>query len=69
MKLAPKPPKPLKIGLREPIQKTPKELIALIQERAINGDRLIGLIKAFRLLSPKSLLVYPTTEAASEELS
>ena len=69
VKLAPKPPKPLKIGLREPIQKTPKELIALIQERAINGDRLIGLIKAFRLLSPKSLLVYPTTETAREELS
>ena len=69
MKSAPKTPKPLKIGLREPIKKTPRELIALIQERAVNGDRLIGLIKAFRLLSPKSLLVYPTTEAAREKLS
>ena len=35
----------------------------------MNGERLIGLIKAFRLLSPKSLLVYPTTETAREELS
>ena len=69
VKSAPRTPKPLKIGLREPIKKTPKELIALIQERAINGERLIGLIKAFRLLSPKLLLVYPTTEAAREELS
>jgi len=69
VKLAPRAPKPLKIGLREPIRNTPKELIAFIQERAVNGERLIGLIKAFRLLSPKSLLVYPTTEAAREELS
>jgi len=69
VKLAPKTPKPIKISLREHIRKTPKELIALIQERAVNGERLTGLIKAFRLLSPKSLLVYPTTEAAREELS
>ena len=69
VKLAPKAPKPLKIGLREPIRNTPKELIALIQERAVNGERLTSLIKAFRLLSPKSLLIYPTTEAAREELS
>ena len=69
MKSAPKTLKPLKIGLREPIKKTLRELIALIQERAVNGDRLIGLIKAFRLLSPKSLLVYSTTKAAKEKLS
>ena len=69
VKQAPRALKPLKIGLREPIRNTPKEFIAFIQERAVNGERLIGLIKAFRLLSPKTLLVYPTTEAAREELS
>ena len=58
----------MKIGLREPIRKTPSELIDLIKDRAINGERLAGLIKAFRVLSAKTLLVYPTTEAAKEEL-
>ena len=68
VKLAPKAPKPVKIGLREPIRKTPSELIDLIKDRAINGERLAGLIKAFRVLSAKTLLVYPTTEAVKEEL-
>ena len=68
VKLAPKTPKPVKIGLREPIRKTPSELIDLIKDRAINGERLTGLIKAFRVLSAKTLLVYSTTEAAKEEL-
>jgi hypothetical protein len=69
VKLAPKAPKPLKIVLREPIKNTPSELILQIKERAVNGERLTGLIKAFRILTPKSLLVYATTEAAREELS
>ena len=69
VKLAPKTLKPLKIALREPIKNTPSELILQIKDRAVNGERLTSLIKAFRILSPKSLLVYPTTEAAKEELS
>ena len=69
MKLAPKALKPLKVGLREPIKDLPSELILKIKERAVNGDRLASLIKAFRILAPKSLLVYSTTEAAREELS
>ena len=68
-KLAPKALKPLKIGLREPIKDLPSELILKIKERAVNGERLARLIKAFRVLTPKSLLVYPITEAAGEELS
>ena len=68
VKLAPKAPRPIKINLREPTIKTPKELIGLIKERAVNGERLATSIKAFRALSPKYLLVYPTTEAAKEEL-
>ena len=55
--------------LREPIKDLPSELILKIKDRAINGDRLASSIKAFRILSPKSLLVYPTTEVAKEELS
>ena len=55
--------------LREPIKDLPGELILKIKDRAINGDRLASSIKAFRILSPKSLLVYPTTEVAKEELS
>ena len=58
----------MKIGLREPIKKTPSELIDLIKDRAINGERLAGLIKAFRVLSAKTLLVYPTIEVVKEEL-
>ena len=69
MKLAPKAPKPLKIVLREPIKHTPNELILQIKDRAVNGERLTSLIKAFRILTPKSLLVYPTAETASEELT
>jgi len=69
VKLAPKAPKPLKIVLREPIKDLPSELILKIKERAVNGDRLTSLIKAFRILTPKSLLVYATTEAAREELT
>ena len=69
VKLAPKALKPLKIVLREPIKYTPSELILQIKDRAVNGERLTSLIKAFRILTPKSLLVYATTEAASEELS
>ena len=68
MKLAPKALKPVKISLREPIRKTPSELINLIKDRAINGERLAGLIKAFRVLLIKSLLVYSTLEAAKKEL-
>ena len=55
--------------LREPIKNTPNELILQIKDRAVNGERLISLIKAFRILTPIMLLVYPTTEAAREELS
>ena len=55
--------------LREPIKDLPSELILKIKERAVNGDRLTSLIKAFRILTPKSLLVYATTEAAREELT
>ena len=55
--------------LREPIKYTPSELILQIKDRAVNGERLTSLIKAFRILTPRSLLVYATTEAASEELS
>jgi hypothetical protein len=69
VKLAPKALKPIKIGLREPIKDLPSELILKIKDRAVNGERLASLIKAFRILAPKSLLVYPTTEAAKEELS
>jgi hypothetical protein len=69
VKLAPKALKPLKIVLREPIKNTPSELILQIKDRAVNGERLTSLIKAFRILTPKSLLVYLTTEAAREELS
>ena len=69
MKLASKALKPLKIVLREPIKNTPNELILQIKERAVNGERLTSLIKAFRILTPKTLLVYATTEAAREELS
>ena len=69
MKLAPKAPKALKIVLRELIKDLPSELILKIKERAINRDRLASLIKAFRILAPKSLLVYSITEAAREELS
>ena len=68
MKLAPKALKPVKIGLREPIKKTPRKLIDLIKDRAINGERLAGLIKAFRILLAKALLVYSTTEAVKEVL-
>ena len=68
MKLAPKAPKPVKISLREPIRKTPSELIDLIKDRAINGGRLAGLIKVFRVLLVKSLLVYSTLEAVKKEL-
>jgi hypothetical protein len=69
VKLAPKAIKPLKIVLREPIKNTPSELVLQIKDRAVNGERLTSLIKAFRILTPKSLLVYPTTETAREELS
>jgi len=69
VKLAPKALKPLKIVLREPIKDLPNELILKIKDRAVNGDRLASLIKAFRILTPTSLLVYATTEAAREELS
>ena len=69
VKLAPKAPKPLKIVLREPIKHTPNELILQIKDRAVNGERLTSLIKAFRILTPKSLLVYPTTETVSKELT
>ena len=69
VKLAPKALKPLKIILREPLKDTPNDLILKIKERAVNGDRLTSLIRSFRILTPKSLLVYPTTKAASEELS
>ena len=58
----------MKIGLREPIRKTSSKLIDFIKDRAINGERLTGLIKAFRVLSAKTLLVYPITKAAKEEL-
>ena len=68
MKLAPKALKPVKIGLREPIKKTPRKLIDLIKNRAINGERLAGLIKAFRILLAKTLLVYSTIETAKKEL-
>lgn len=69
VKLAPKTPSPLKIALREPIKDLPCELILKIKDRAVNGERLASLIKAFRILTPKSLLVYTATEAAREELS
>jgi DNA mismatch repair ATPase MutL len=69
VKLAPKALKPLKIALREPIKDLPSELILKIKDRAVNGDRLASLIRAFRILTPTSLLVYTTTEAAREELS
>ena len=68
MKLAPKAPKPIKITLQEPIRRTPNELISQIKERAVNSERLIGFIKAFRILAARSLLVYPTIEPAREEL-
>jgi hypothetical protein len=55
--------------LREPIRDLPSELILKIKDRAVNGERLASLIKAFRTLTPKTLLVYTTTEAAREELS
>ena len=58
----------MKISLREPIRKTSSELIDLIKDRAINGERLANLIKAFRVLLVKSLLIYPTIEAVKEEL-
>ena len=58
----------MKIGLREPIRKTPSELIDLIKDRAINGERLAGLIKAFRVLLAKILLVYSTIKAVKKEL-
>jgi len=69
VKLAPKALKPLKIALREPIKDLPSELILKIKDRAVNGDRLASLIRAFRILTPTTLLVYATTEAAREELS
>ena len=59
----------MKIGLREPIKKTPSELIDLIKDRAVNSERLASLIKAFRVLLARTLLVYPTTEGAKEELA
>ena len=34
----------------------------------MNGERLAGLIKAFKTLTPRTLLVYPTMESAKEEL-
>ena len=68
VKLAPKVLSPLKIALRKPIKDLPSELILKIKDRAVNGERLVSLIKAFRILTPKSLLVYTTTEAAKEEL-
>ena len=68
MKLALKALKPLKIVLQKPIKDLPSELILKIKERAVNGDRLTSLIRTFRILTSKSLLVYPTTEAAREEL-
>ena len=68
IKLAPKALKPLKIAFREPIKDLPSELILKIKDRAVNGERLASLIRAFRVLSPKSLLVYATTEATREEL-
>ena len=69
VKLAPKALKPLKIALREPIKDLPNELILKIKERAVNGDRLASLIRSFRILTPKSLLVYANTKAVREELS
>ena len=69
LKLAPKAPKPLKISLQEPVKDLPSELILKIKDRAVNGERLASLIKAFRIVTLKSLLVYATTEAAREELS
>ena len=69
IKLAPRALKPLKIGLREPIKDTPSELILKIKDRAVNGERLVSLIRAFRALTLRTLLVYITTEAAKEELS
>ena len=68
MKLAPKTPKPIKIGFKKSIKDIPSGLILKIKDRAVNGDRLVSLIRSFRILSPKSLLVYPTTEAVREEL-
>jgi hypothetical protein len=69
VKLAPRALKPIKIGLQKPIKETPSELINYIKERAVNGERLASLIKAFKILSPRRLLVYPTMEVAREELS
>ena len=69
IKLAPKALKPLKIGLRDPIRDTPSELLLKIKDRAVNRERLASLIRAFRVLTPRTLLVYMTTEAAKEELS
>ena len=68
VKLAPKSPKPIKIGLQKPTKETPSELIHHIKERAVNGERLTGLIKAFKTFTPRTLLVYSTIKSIKEEL-
>jgi hypothetical protein len=69
VKLTPKMLKPIKIWLQKPLEDTLSNLISHIRERAVNGAKLAGLIKAFKVLISRSLLVYPITETAKEELS
>ena len=59
----------MKVSLRESIKDLLNELILKIKDRAVNEDRLTSLIKAFRILSFKALLIYFITKAAREELS
>lgn len=61
-----KPPKAIKITLRNPLKETPKDLIGKI--KAGEGDSTAALLKALRPLSKRSLLAYPRDEKARETL-